>query len=605
MSSLAELTPPIEAVPVDLSFQARARRHSIAPEHVLRIADAIKSTSALMEGRFLEIGQKLSASVEMLERLTALFAQLQIELDSPEMQSAIEGFARVASEVAALTGAQQGERAALTELSRIAAGLGHRIEEIHKEIRTIEVLTINARITASGIGPTGSDFLAYIGEIGQSLKLTETNLRQFRNDLMQVSEHLRAASVSEADFDARHAKTVAAIPKQLAQSIELIAARRRSAATAAGNVMARSQQVSNGISRVVTALQIGDATRQRMEHAQESAELLAKILSGDEPAGTAQEPWASPGELDRQGLAGAGCALQAMQLDDAATEFRREIASMHSTLGQLFADANEIVNLSKRIFGSNAHGGAFLKELESDVHQTHNLFQGFRTARVNADRAMGAVLAIVSRISDHIGTVREIEANIRIMGVNAMLRSGRLGNVGAALSVVAQEVTNSSARTAAEAKGATVDVQRIVTTAQSLASDKQTRRLAEIAAITELMTQSTGRLRGVAGGLAGALDQLARDGVIVAKLLDRTMASLGVADEVDADLQRAAADFEELAACAPICDAPEDDTAKRMFALMGARYTMAREREIHAKFVPWSVLAEGTAAAQTVDDMLF
>ncbi|HVZ50705.1 MAG TPA: hypothetical protein VG986_01975 [Pseudolabrys sp.] len=591
MSSLAELSLKIDTAAAELSWPAQARKDAIAPEQVLRIADTIKSASALMEGRFLEIGQKLTASVEILERLTALFAKLRIELDSPEMQSAIEGFARVASEVSALTGAQQGERLALAELSKIAAGLGQRIEEIHKEIRTIEVLTINARITASGIGPAGSDFLTYIGEIGQSLKLTETNLRQFRNDLMQVSEHLRAASSSEAEFDARHAKTVAVIPGQLAQSIELIAARRRSAATAAGNVMSSSQQVGNGIARVVMALQIGDATRQRMEHTQESAELIAQMLAG--------------GEHDRQGLAGVGCALQAAQLDDAASEFRREIASVHAALAQLSADANEIVGLGKRIFGSGTHGGAFLKELESDVHQTHNLFQGFHTARVNADRTMGAVLEIVSRISEHIGTVREVEANIRIMGVNAMLRSSRLGNVGAALSVVAQEVTNSSARTAAEAKGATTDVQRIVSTAQSLASEEQSRRLSEIAAITDLMTQSTGRLRGVGDGLAGALEQLGRDGVTVARLIDRTVASLAVADEVDAELQRAAADFDELAACAPACDARQDDAAQRMFGQMAARYTMAREREVHAKFAPWSTIAEAPAAAQTVDDMLF
>ena len=577
------------------------------PEEILRIAEAIKTACEVTEERFLEIGRRLGSSVEILERLTALFSKLQIELDSPEMRGATEGLGRVAAQISVLAGARRDERAALEQLGRIAAGLGHRIAEIHDEIRSIDVLTINARITASSIGSAGTDFLIYIGEIGQSLKVTETNLRHFRDDLLQVSNHLRAASTSEAKFDARQVTTVAIIPQQLSQSVDLITTRRQAAATAAGSVSVRSQQVGDGISRVVSALQIGDATRQRMEHVREVAEFLAQILVNDGAAGAGQEPWAALSDPERRALAADGCALQTAQLVDAADEFSREIASVHAALAQLSAGAREIVRLSKVTYGSTGKGGAFLDELEADVHQAHALFEGFHDSRVSADRTVGAVLEIVTRLAKHIGTVRAVEADIRIMGVNATLKSGRLGTVGVALRVIAEDVTRSSARTAAEAKAATADVENIVVTAQSLGGQEQTDRLAEIAAVTGLMTESTIRLRGVADGLAAALGAVGRDGLAVAKLIDDTAASLAVTGEIDATLRLTADDFNAVAAAAPASDLKTTDASDRMFQLIATHYTMAREREVHATNAPESTMAAAPVAAiqTSIDDMLF
>jgi len=121
-------------------------------------------------------------------------------------------------------------------------------------------------------------------------------------------------------------------------------------------------------------------------------------------------------QIERQALAAAGCALQAAQLVDAADEFSREVGSVHATLGQLSADAHEIVHLSRTIYGTSGHGdGPFLKELEDNVLQAHTLLTGFHAARVSADRAMGSVLEIAARLTEHIGTVRAVESDIRIM----------------------------------------------------------------------------------------------------------------------------------------------------------------------------------------------
>ena len=328
-----------------------------------------------------------------------------------------------------------------------------------------------------------------------------------------------------------------------------------------------------------------------MEHAQTAADILAQILAG----GTA-DPWAALSAADRQSLVSAGCALQAAQLEDAADEFIREAGAVRAALARLAADAHAIVHLSERVFGSTGKTGAFLDELEGDVRRTNELLAGFHAVSMSADRTMASVLEIVTRLANHIGIVRAVEADIRIMGVNATLRSSRLGTLGLALGVVAEEVTKASTRTAVEAKAATGEVEKIVVTARSLVGQEQAKRVAEITEITELMSQSTARLRGVSEGLTAAFDALARDGLAAAQLIEDTTASLAVVDEIDASLRQAAGHFSAIAQTTPVSSLPAAD-ADRMYRLIAAHYTMAREHEVLARIAPASAAAVEPPAA--------
>ena len=202
---------------------------------MLRLAAMVNSTARATEGSFLEIGEKLTSSVELLERLTTVFDTLRGELDSAEMQEATDGLAKVAKQVSLLSGMQRDEEEVLQRLSDIATALRRRIDEIYEQVRTIGVLTINAKISASSVGPAGADFLTYVVEIGQSLNVAESDLGHFRTALAEVSTHLRTASATELEFSARGSEAIAVIPQQLLQSLDLITERRQAAARAANS----------------------------------------------------------------------------------------------------------------------------------------------------------------------------------------------------------------------------------------------------------------------------------------------------------------------------------------------------------------------------------
>lgn len=548
---------------------------------ILATAKALGDAAGVAEETFLDTGRRLGDAVGLLEHLVERFGSLQGELDGDAFRRATGSLTAVASRAAALGGDRRDEHAALDELIGVTNRLRRRIDEIAKEIRTIDVLTINARITASGIGSAGAEFLDYIGGIGRSLAVTTTNLQNFRAELAEVAVHLGSASKGESEFSARHAETIAQVPRRLEASIALITDRSRCAAGAAAEVGIRSRRLADGVGRVVMALQCGDATRQRIEHVVATADLLARIADIDPRSSV----FADLDPEARRALVGQGCALQAAQLADAADQLAGEIAAVHRSLARLGDDAREVVRLGRDVYGSTSRGDeSFLSELEADVSRTRLLFESVRSARDTADGIMAEVLRIAERLVGHIGTVRAVEADIRIMGVNATLKSSRLGTVGRPLAVVADELTRSSARTAAEAVAAGTDVRTIVDTTEALAGERQAARRAEIAGVIEDIGAAIGCLHGVATTLADALGSLGRDGTSVVGLLTDTAAGLARAETIETALRDGAARL--AAAAAGAGPMPHGAATDAMLADIASRYTMAREREVHARTAP-------------------
>jgi methyl-accepting chemotaxis protein len=346
------------------------------------------------------------------------------------------------------------------------------------------------------------------------------------------------------------------------------------------------------------SLQIGDATRQRIEHTEEAASLFLEILAsgGD---------WRGLDDSERQELVATGCKLQAMLLDDAAVEFDRDVATVLTSLQELASDAREIVRLGSSALGAtDRRGNSFLLELESDVSAARGLLEGFKTSDTSANDMMASVLDAATRLTTHIGTIQSLEADIRIMGFNTTLKCARLGDVGRGLSVIAHELRAHSHRTAVEAEAITGDVDAIIGAAKALGGRDQAQRAEDIAAIVMAMSDSITQLKAAGDNMASALHSLMADGDTVASLLDETVTRMAGHKEIGAALRAASAGFEKLSAALPPAGGSESEARTRMLAQLAKSYTMAREREVHA-LITGTAPASGTSAPHSVDDMLF
>jgi hypothetical protein len=570
-----------------------------------QIANALAAPAALAERRFLAIGQSLEQAVDILGRLVALCQGLLADLQSAEMVQARHNLSAAATHIDLFAGTQQGAAVALGRLAGMTAVAGRRIAQMRGIGREVDVLAMNASLAAATMGETGADFLVFAGEIRRAAALAQANLAQIGGELTAAGEHLSAARSSVSRFAERNAEALHAIPRHLAANVAALEQRAGLAGDAASLVTGRAQDVAGQVSQAIVALQFGDITRQRIEHAQATVGILRQLLT---PA--ADSPFADLGEARQGALLAVGCRLLGDQLLDTAETLDEAAGRVGHRLVGLAADAREIGRLGAQTHATTgADQQSFLTALQADVRQTQALFDALRAAYTDADQRTAAVLQTANRLLGHMVTIRSVEADIHIMGLNTTLKCGRLGTMGRTLGVIAQELRRCGNATAAEAGAVATELGQLVSLAGEVAGNKRTLNDATIDMVAREMVVALGHFGRAGCSLAEALASLERDSASVASLLDAAAADFAVRGEIGEVLRRSAA---EAASIADQQDDPAADVAEptgRLLALLSRDYTMAREREIHARYA--SGAPDGTTTVPSADaepdlaDMLF
>jgi hypothetical protein len=563
------------------------------------ILDALGSVARSTETSFLEIGARLEIAIDVVGRLAGTFETVRAELESEALQSATRDLMHAADRVFAIASAQHGEQATMAQLGELTVAINRRVPAMGKAIGAVEVLAINAKIAAAGIGASGADFQGFLSGLTRPLGMARTSLARFSDELGEVAERVRAACRDQEVFARRQAEVASSIPRRLAAGVDAMATHSARAATAAGAIGRRSQQVRDRIAAAIAALQIGDATRQRVEHV---VKALAMLID----APPASVGWDDLTDAERAGAAAALQRLQAAQLADAGEELERELQRISGAFSELATDAREIVRLGQAAYAaSDRQHGSFLLELQEQVDAAHALLLAFADARRDAAQVVAAVSDAAGRLVGHISFIGSLEADLRIMGLNTTFKCARLGASGRPLSVIAQELRVYASDTATEAAVIVADLERARTAAASLAHQGQGSGTADIAALAAMMTDSMARFAAAGRSLESALGALDRDSDAVARLLADTASHIADRQASSRALHQASRD---LVALAERYESGGADAGAALDALLGVvehRYTMGRERAIHASVVHGRTLPATACDVAAIDDMLF
>ena len=592
-----------------------------------QVADLLGSLGGVAERHFAAIGHSLEQAVGVLGALTATFQALLGDLRGAELAESERDLAAVATRVGELSDIARADVATLRQLADIVTTIDGRIARMHAVLEEVDILAMNARLLAATMGDAGTGFLPFAAEIRRSAATARGGLDLLYRELVGARQHLQAAGQASETFVGQHAGTMREITGRLAASVASIEARVTRSGDAAAVVGTRSEQIRSQVAAAIMALQLGDITRQRIEHMQGACEILSQQgacqgadKGADHPADQGADHWADRGAGKgadhwadrRRGQQGAppalGCRLVAAQLLDAAEELERGAACIVAQLHTLAADAGDIAREGNQAYGaSGGEAGSFLDELEADAQQAQTLFGHLGVAHAAVNPRVAAVLQAADALVGHVAMIRSVEADIHIMGINTSLRCNRLGLVGRPLSVIAQAVRDCGRLTAQHAAAVLDALQRLLTDAGTLAAANAASGADAIGTVAQRMTEAVHLLGDTGQRMRLALAGLAGDGEAVVRLLYDAVEGFAVQHEIGAVLREAAADCNRQAEQAADQAVPE-----AMLARIAASYTMARERTVHARLAPLEGGHPGDAASPAsataegdLTDMLF
>lgn len=520
-------------------------------------AESLAFSRRSIEKSFLDMGQRLLDSARLLREITAAHEGMPGELQGEEFAKAVALLTRLQAEAGEIANRQDANGERVETLMAMARQLEDPIDSLSKAVRNLGLIAINARIIAAGMAEMTGDFDSFALEMVELGRNAASIVVEFSKAHRRLVEALALAGSANAAFRKKHDGTLSAISMRLGEQLAVIEGHRAHALADVAQSGRMAGSISRRIGEAVSAMQIGDITRQRLEHVEDA---LA--------------------DLDLQACSPATRALvlrvDAMQLDETRDDYARELAAITRALLSLSSDADRVLDEScAQSDALLSNGGTALAGLVADLGSVTTVLGDYETMRTRISALRSEVAGCVGDMQARMDDIAALEQSMRLLSINTSVRCSRFGEEGRALRVVAQEMRELAAYTVEAATTITTGLERSKT---ELGSDTD-----GAAGVT--MQDLSGDAARAIELLGGVVERMRSRAATIAEVGPRTSKLLREAALTSETYGRFAQDWETLVVrmeeARAAIDGNEGTVDVRLLDRMRQRYTMVAERRLH------------------------
>ncbi|MCP8884576.1 hypothetical protein NIM87_13745 [Devosia sp. XJ19-1] len=549
------------------------------PKAIRTLAADLARPRQDIEAAFVAVGARLTEGAALLNTLSKLFEALPEALGGADVEEATTRLSAVATRAEELAATFGQEKADLARLVEVVAAASAPISDLKRAVKMMGIVSVNARVTAASIVGDSDDFDVFTTDIASLSDSASRTIQDFAQVYRQLTAEVDRAANQRARFEATHAHTLSHLGSSLATTLEALGQQRTTALASSAQTGRVSRQIVGRIGSAVMALQVGDATRQRIEHVEAALSRLAEHQS--DPALAADHPAA---------LA-AISTLQHTQLRQTAASFAHEVEQAEADLSALAADAGTIMARSRDFGGDERGKSSAIASLSAQLRTAVTILADFETERAKLEIVAAAVQETVRVLLEHVEAVQEIESNMRLVSLNAAVRCAQLGPRGASLTVIASQLRELTSETVVAAEAAMARLDESSSLAGSFGAAAAGQGAGQVGALEDQANLALDILSRLDQHMAAALARLNNDGPRVIKLLEGAAAGLSgqtvMAETMD-DMAITIAALSTEPAPTTLSPALAD-----LIAGLRKTYTMEAERQAHDRLFP---KAPGTAA---------
>jgi hypothetical protein len=558
--------------------------HTPSPSSAVDVGHTLEAARTQVEKRFLDGGAVLLSVMEGLDRLLASLTRLTGALDGDGGNDPTADLLHTVKGLADLPDMAVKRQESFAVLAQAGARLHVHVADMQETMRYLRTFAVTVKITGAGI----VEFSGFAEEILERIHSGTDEVNSFAQQLGALERDLKAAMGLGAATVKTYERTVPQVLGALQKDAGTIGAHRRELAAIASQTAAIARRVQTKVAATLSALQIGDITRQRIEHVQGAFRFLDECLA------TGDGKTLDDGARGR--LENLVHHLTAAQMRDIVSDFQKESGNVVQTIASFSHDTQEILRQRDAMKSGDDTGDAnVLRALEQSVSAAHVIVQQVESARLRADAISRATSETASSLSRRIETIRTVKRDIHYMALNTNLRCSRMGEEGRSINVVTGELRIFAAKLdesadAIEAGLVSLEEAALrVTPPEASGEDR----------LDERLTGTLDAIRGGANIMDDELETLSGHGRDVA---GRIMASMGKLD-FQHDLGEILAQCADTLSTLAGSDIPDTHGIDEIVATLGARifktYTMAQERTVHRSILPPGDDAVAIAATTT------
>ena len=586
-----------QPLPDVLDVQTRSQPDAAT---VRRLAADLEPPRRQIETAFVAVGSRLTDGAAMLGALTKVFEALPEILEGPQVQEASAHLGAVSGKASELSDTFAREKADLDRLVEVVAAANAPVADLYRTVKMMGIVAINAGVTAAGILVDGDEFDVFTNDIAGLSDSAGRTIQEFAQVYRQLTAEVERAVEQRAHFERTHAHTLESLADSLSRTLEALDEQRQGALAGSAETGRVSRQIVGRIGSAVMALQVGDATRQRLEHIEAALGALADLVEGGTAAGHVV-PAGCTGDA-----VAAFAALEQAQLRQSAETFAAEVDEAEASLKALASDAGMIMAHSREIYGDTTPGKpSALASLSGQLRAAVAVLRDCEAERGKLERVAHAVQGTVKVLLGHVEAVQEIEANMRLVSLNAAVRCAQLGPRGAPLTVIAMQLRELTTQTVVAAQDAMSRLDQSSELASAFGAAATGDAAGQIGRLEQQANLALTLLADLDKRLALALQSLNADGPRVIRELEAAAAGIVGQADIAEVMQDIAMQVAALSSVAP--PSSPDPALVAVLEWLRAQYTMEAERQVHSSlFGPRPGAASPAAEAEDagLDDFM-
>lgn len=518
----------------------------------------VRRAASRIEDTFLVAGEALGNALTVIDGAVAAIDAIPRTLADGDMRQAGRALQQLADDLTAVVEALPRERQALADIAERLEALRAPLERLVTSIRTIAILARSARVETAYLSSNQLNFTEFAAEILTLADEAREGINVFVRDFNVLSRLLTSAREAQAVFDTTRRDQISAGVAALQSAFHAIEERQGEAVQVSRQLAERSQRIAGMVGDCIMSLQAGDSTRQRLEHVDTA---LAEALSADGP---------------EEELKGA-CLLQAAQLTDAIDEFSQATGQITSGLAGLAHETDGVIDLGGTLAGRRGHGTNAEQDLREQLRQrlsvAATLIHECEGARSSVDGVMASLTGTLQTFRTGLGALQGISRSITTVGLNAAIKSFRIGTDGRGLAVISQDLRTYAEQIVDDTRGLISVFEEVIAAADTIDRGRH--------------GNDTGRMSGADAGIAGIMRTIEASDTQIAEAFEQMARSAG---QIGGFVRRAEDALVDLAA-----DMARAGSAAAGLARIGEggrlarpgedRYTMKREREIQERLM--------------------
>ncbi len=549
---------------------------------------------------FVAVGDTLADCAALLGKVTSVFEALPADLSGEDMRQATDKLGAIIRQAEDISSSFEAEQEDLGALQQRVTTARTPMSALRKAIQLIGIVAINARVVAATIAGEREEFDVFTTDIAELARDATRTIELFARAYEQLSTDVGKATEQRLRFQKTQQGALRQASIQLARNLDQVSQHQKRAAETSTETSRITRDVSSRVGATVIALQVGDSTRQRIEHVANALEGTKHLLDHrHDPAFDA----ARTGEEANATLYVLGELLAA-----ALSDYDRDVASAESALRGLGDDANAILSISRDLYGQqDGQGASALGSLGADIRVFARLFEACDTDRQQLDKAVMAVGETVDKLLSHVNAVKTIESNMRLVTLNAAVKCAQLGPRGRALDVISTQLRELTANTVEAAEATLLILNEASTRAGNMIARSDGCSLKRIELLIGNAMEAIGLFEHLDQRMSAAMSLLDEQG----KLVDQAFAEAARRFAGHAGISEALADARTQAvALAATMDRKDiqalasRDSGSALFAQLRKTYTMESERRVHDALIGQTAPVEPEPEVQSEDDDL-